>query len=143
MEGESDSRVHFSDVSDPWSSSRHVAVLQTLNAVEKKLVTVLQTAATAMSLVAPRVTSDESSSLAFSTACTEFLQLVKEIHTELGNKIHLVSNYRTFARSTYGTEKDMEICIEKVKIVFEQLQSLSRYLEDHYAPEECLRGLSE
>lgn len=30
-----DSRVHFSDASDPWSSSRHVAVLQSLDAVEQ------------------------------------------------------------------------------------------------------------
>ena len=35
MENEGDSRVHFSEVSDPWSSSRHVAVLQALDAVEK------------------------------------------------------------------------------------------------------------
>lgn len=35
MEGELDSRVHFSDASDPWSSSRHVAVLQSLDAVEQ------------------------------------------------------------------------------------------------------------
>ena len=35
METEGDSRVHFSEVSDPWSSSRHVAVLQALDAVEK------------------------------------------------------------------------------------------------------------
>ncbi|KAL3668287.1 hypothetical protein V7S43_006380 [Phytophthora oleae] len=136
MEGEGDSRVHFSEVSDPWSSSRHVAVLQALDAVEKKLVTALRTAATAMSLMAPRVSSEESSSLAFNSACTEFLQLVKEIHTELANHIHLVSDYRTFARSTYGAEKDVEICREKVKVVSEQLQTLSRFLEDHYTPEE-------
>lgn len=30
-----DSRVHFSDAGDPWSSSRHVAVLQSLDAVEQ------------------------------------------------------------------------------------------------------------
>ena len=35
MEHEGDSRVHFSEVSEPWSRSRHVAVLQALNAVEK------------------------------------------------------------------------------------------------------------
>lgn len=35
MEGEGDSRVHFSDAGDPWSSSRHVAVLQALDAVEQ------------------------------------------------------------------------------------------------------------
>lgn len=35
MEGDGDSRVHFSEVSDPWSSSRHVTVLQALDAVEK------------------------------------------------------------------------------------------------------------
>lgn len=35
MEGEGDSRVHFSDAGDAWSSSRHVAVLQSLDAVEK------------------------------------------------------------------------------------------------------------
>lgn len=128
--------MHFSEVSDPWSSSRHVAVLQALDAVEKKLVTALHTAATAMSLVAPRVSSEESSSLAFNSACTEFLQLVKEIHIELANHIHLVSDYRTFARSTYGAEKDVEICREKVKVVSEQLHTLSRFLEDHYTPEE-------
>lgn len=89
-----------------------------------------------MSLMAPRVSSEESSSLAFNSACTEFLQLVKEIHTELANHIHLVSDYRTFARSTYGAEKDVEICREKVKVVSEQLQTLSRFLEDHYTPEE-------
>lgn len=137
MEGDGDSRVHFSEVSDPWSSSRHVTVLQALDAVEKKLVTALRTAASAMTLMEPRVSSEESSSLAFNSACTEFLQLVKEIHTELASNIHLVSDYRTFARSTYGAEKDMEICREKVKIVSEQLQSLSRFLEDHYTPEEC------
>ncbi|CEG40749.1 mediator of rna polymerase ii transcription subunit 11-like [Plasmopara halstedii] len=138
METEGDSRVHFSEVSDPWSSSRHVAVLQALDAVEKKLVTALRTAAAAMSLMAPRVSSDESASLSFNSACTEFLQLIKEIHTELANNIHLVSDYRTFARSTYGAEKSMEIGREKVKIVVEQLQTLSRFLEDHcYTPEEC------
>ncbi|KAG3092610.1 hypothetical protein PI124_g15600 [Phytophthora idaei] len=136
MEGEGDSRVHFSEVSDPWSSSRHVAVLQALDAVEKKLVTALRTASTAMSLMAPRVSSEESSSLAFNSACTEFLQLVKEIHTELANHIHLVSDYRTFARSTYGAEKDVEICREKVKVVSQQLQTLSHFLEDHYTSEE-------
>lgn len=40
MEGEGDSRVHFSEVSDPWSSTRHVAVLQALNVVEKVCVSV-------------------------------------------------------------------------------------------------------
>lgn len=35
MDTEGDSRVHFSDVSDPWASSRHVAVLQSLDAVEQ------------------------------------------------------------------------------------------------------------
>ena len=35
MESENDGRVHFSEVSDPWSSSRHVAVLQELDAVEQ------------------------------------------------------------------------------------------------------------
>ncbi|CAH0491778.1 unnamed protein product [Peronospora farinosa] len=136
MESESDSRVHFSETNDPWSSSRHVAVLQALDAVEQKLVTALRTAATAMSLMAPRVSSEESSSLAFNLACTKFLQLVKEIHTELANHIHLVSDYRTFKRSTYGAEKDMEICREKVKIVSEQLQTLSHFLEENYTPEE-------
>ncbi|CAI5700855.1 hypothetical protein KXD40_005773 [Peronospora effusa] len=136
MESESDSRVHFSETSDPWSSSRHVAVLQALDAVEQKLVTALRTAATAMSLMAPSVSSEESSSLAFNLACTKFLQLVKEIHTELANHIHLVSDYRTFKRSTYGAEKDMEICREKVKIVSEQLQTLSHFLEENYTPEE-------
>lgn len=29
------SHVHFSDANEPWSSSRHVEVLQSLNAVEK------------------------------------------------------------------------------------------------------------
>ncbi|RLN94992.1 hypothetical protein BBJ28_00022440 [Nothophytophthora sp. Chile5] len=89
-----------------------------------------------MSHVAPRVSSEESSSLAFNAACTEFLQLVKEIHTELATHIHLVSDYRTFARSTYGAEKDAEISREKVKVVSEQLQALSRFLEDHFTPEE-------
>uniref|UniRef100_A0AAV1TCK8 Mediator of RNA polymerase II transcription subunit 11 n=1 Tax=Peronospora matthiolae TaxID=2874970 RepID=A0AAV1TCK8_9STRA len=136
MESEGDSRVHFSDVSDPWSSSRHVAVLQALDAVEKKLVTALRTAATAMSLITPRVSSEERSSLAFNAACTEFVQLVKEIHAELATHIHLVSDYRTFARSTYGAEKDVDICREKIKVVSEQLQTLSSFLEDHYTPEE-------
>ncbi|KAG7401205.1 hypothetical protein PHYBOEH_002389 [Phytophthora boehmeriae] len=136
MESEGDSRVHFSEVTDPWSSSRHVAVLQALDAVEKKLVTALRTAATALTHMAPRVSSDENSSLAFNASCTEFLQLIKEIHTELASHIHLVSDYRTFARSTYGAEKDVEICREKVKVVSEQLQSLSRFLEEHYTPEE-------
>jgi mediator of RNA polymerase II transcription subunit 11 len=99
-------------------------------------VTALRTAATAVSLTAPRVASEENSSLAFNAACTEFLQLVKEIHTELANHIHLVSDYRSFARSTYGAEKDVEICRDKVKVVSEQLQTLSRFLEDHYTPEE-------
>ncbi|CAH0476460.1 unnamed protein product [Peronospora belbahrii] len=136
MESESDSRVHFSEVNDPYSSSRHVAVLQALDTVEKKLVTSLRTAANAMYYMNPRVSSDENSSLAFNSTCTEFLQLVNEIHTELANHIHLVSDYRTFKRSTYGAEKDMEICREKVKIVSEQLQTLSRFLEEHYTPEE-------
>ncbi|CAI5738862.1 unnamed protein product [Peronospora destructor] len=136
MESESDSRVHFSEVNDPWSSSRHVAVLQALDTVEQKLVTALRTAATAMSLIAPRVSSEENSSLAFNSACTKFLQLVKEIHTELANHIHLVSDYRTFKRSTYGAEKDMKICHEKVKIMSEQLQTLSRFLEENYTLEE-------
>ena len=96
----------------------------------------LRTAATAMSLMAPRVSSEESSSLAFNASCTEFLQLVKEIHAELATHIHLVSDYRTFARSTYGAEKDVEICREKIKVVSEQLQTLSSFLEDHYTPEE-------
>ena len=89
-----------------------------------------------MSLMAPRVSSEESSLLAFNAACTTFLQLIKEIHTELANHLHLVSDYRTFKRSTYGAEKDMDICREKVKIVSEQLQTLSHYLEENYTPEE-------
>ena len=98
--------------------------------------TALRTAATAVSLLAPRVSSDGHSSLAFNASCTEFLQLVKEIHAELATHIHLVSDYRTFARSTYGAEKDVEICRAKIKVVSEQLQTLSGFLEDHYTPEE-------
>lgn len=36
-----DGRVHFMDASDPWSSSRHVAVLQSLDAVEQVRLRVL------------------------------------------------------------------------------------------------------
>ncbi|GAB9475243.1 hypothetical protein Gpo141_00012345 [Globisporangium polare] len=136
MEGELDSRVHFSDASDPWSSSRHVAVLQSLDAVEQKLVAALRTAATAMSHVAPRISSEESASAAFDKSSTEFLQLIKEIHTELASHIHLVSDYRTYGRSTYGAEKDFALSREKVAIVSEQLQSLSRYLDENFVPED-------
>ncbi|KAF1790424.1 hypothetical protein GQ600_18352 [Phytophthora cactorum] len=141
MEGEGDSRVHFSEVSDPWSSSRHVAVLQALDAVEK---------VRACGETGDGVAYGVHCHVAHGAACVvrgelvAGLQLgvyrvstaVKEIHTELANHIHLVSDYRTFARSTYGAEKDVEICREKVKVVSEQLQTLSRFLEDHYTPEE-------
>ncbi|KAJ0393730.1 hypothetical protein P43SY_004931 [Pythium insidiosum] len=139
MEGElADGRVHFSDNNDPFTGSRHVAVLQALNAVEKKLVAALRTAATAMNHVAPRKSSEESSTMAFNKATTEFLQLVKEIHTELASHIHLVSDYRTYGRSAYGAEKDAVLCREKVKIVLEQLQSMSRFLDEHIAPEDAV-----
>lgn len=98
--------------------------------------TALRTAATAMSHVAPRISSDESATIAFNKASTEFLQLIKEIHTELASHIHLVSDYRTYGRSTYGAEKDFAINREKVAIVSEQLQQLSRYLEENFVPEE-------
>lgn len=96
----------------------------------------LRTAATAMSHVAPRISSEESASAAFSKSSTEFLQLIKEIHTELASHIHLVSDYRTYGRSTYGAEKDFALSREKVAIVSEQLQSLSRYLDENFVPED-------
>jgi mediator of RNA polymerase II transcription subunit 11 len=99
-------------------------------------VSALRTAATAINHLTPRRSSEESSTMAFNMATTEFLQLVKEIHTELASHIHLVSDYRTYGRSTYGAEKDATLAREKVKIVLEQLQSVTRYLDDHIAPEE-------
>lgn len=50
MEGEGDSRVHFSDANDPWSSSRHVAVLQALDAVEQVRLSLLSYPAKSRSL---------------------------------------------------------------------------------------------
>lgn len=96
----------------------------------------LRTAATAMTYLAPRVSSDESSAIAFNAACTEFLQLVKDVHAELAGHLHLVSDYRVYGRSTYGAEKDVEITREKVKVISEQLQALSRFLEDHYVADD-------
>lgn len=96
----------------------------------------LRTAAAAMNHVAPRVSAEESSSAAFNRASTEFLQLVREIHAELAAHIHLVADYRTFGRSTYGAEKDFALSREKVSVVSEQLRSLSRFLEERVAPED-------
>ncbi|DAZ95876.1 TPA: hypothetical protein N0F65_009078 [Lagenidium giganteum] len=132
MEAElADSRVHFSEAAEPWSNTRHAAVLQSLDAVEKKLVAALRTAATAMNHVAPRISSEEASTMAFNKASTEFLQLVKEVHTELASHIHLVSDYRVYGRSTYGAEKDLELSREKVKILLQQLQEISRFMDEH------------
>lgn len=98
--------------------------------------TALRTAAAAMTHLSPRVSSDESSAIAFNTACTEFLQLVKDVHAELAGHIHLVSDYRVFGRSTYGADKDVDVTREKVRVISEQLQALSRFLEEHYAADE-------
>ncbi|TMW57349.1 hypothetical protein Poli38472_003274 [Pythium oligandrum] len=136
MEAELDGRVHFSESSEPWAGPRHAAVLQSLSSVEQNLIAALRTAATAMNHVTPRTSADENSTMAFNKATTEFLQLVKEIHTELAGHIHLVSDYRTYGRSTYGAEKDMALSRDKVKVVLEQLQSMSRYLDENLAPEE-------
>lgn len=89
-----------------------------------------------MTHVAPRISSDESATAAFNKSSTEFLQLIKEIHTELASHIHLVSDYRTYGRSTYGAEKDFALSREKIAVVSEQLQSLSRFLEEHAVPDE-------
>lgn len=102
----------------------------------QKLVSALRTAALAISHLAPRASADESSAIAFNAACTEFLQLVKDVHAELAGHIHLVSDYRVYGRSTYGADKDVDITREKVKVVSEQLQALSRFLEEHYVADD-------
>lgn len=88
-------------------------------------------AATAIAHVAPRQSSEESVTTAFDKSATEFLQTIKEIHTELASHIHLVSDYRTYGRSTYGAEQDAAICRDKIRVVSEQLRALSRYLDAH------------
>lgn len=108
-----------------------------MNLRRQKLVNALRTAATAMTYLAPRASSDETSAIAFNAACTEFLQLVKDVHAELAGHIHLVSDYRVYGRSTYGADKDVEVTRDKVRVISEQLQALSRFLEDHYVADDA------
>nr|CCA16719.1 conserved hypothetical protein [Albugo laibachii Nc14]CCA21823.1 conserved hypothetical protein [Albugo laibachii Nc14] len=132
MSVELDGTVHFSVA----PGTRHGAVLQALEAAEKKLVSILRTAATAVNHLVPQRTGEDSSSIAFSTSSTEFLQLIKEVHGELADQIHLVSDYRAYGRSAYSAEKDMEITLEKVRLISEQLKSLSSYLDENLMIEE-------
>lgn len=91
----------------------------------------LRTAATAVNHLVPQRTGEDSTSIAFSTSSTEFLQLIKEVHGELADQLHLVSDYRAYGRSAYSAEKDMEITQEKVRLISEQLKSLSNYLDEN------------
>lgn len=102
----------------------------------QNLVAALRTAATAMNHLAPRKTSDPNSALAFENATTEFIQLITEVHTELASHLHLVSDYRTYGRSVYGAEKDAALSREKVRIVLQQLQSMTQYLDENMTLEE-------
>ncbi len=69
----------------------------------------------------------------FQRTSTEFLQLVREIHSELSQHVHLVQDYRSYGKSTYGVEKDAEISRMKVKIILEELRELRRFSEENLA----------
>ncbi|CCI46177.1 unnamed protein product [Albugo candida] len=127
MNSELDGKVYLSVAPE----TRYGTVLQALEAAEKKLVSILRTAATAVNHLVPQRTGEDSTSIAFSTSSTEFLQLIKEVHGELADQLHLVSDYRAYGRSAYSAEKDMEITQEKVRLISEQLKSLSNYLDEN------------
>jgi len=77
--------------------------------------------------------SEGGQDVEFNKAATEFLQLVREIHAELAKHAHLVQDYRSYGRSTYGVERDAELARKKVKIVLDQLRDIRKYTEEHYS----------
>jgi mediator of RNA polymerase II transcription subunit 11 len=86
--------------------------------------------------VSPKKTSEENATVSFNKSSTDFLQLMKEIHGELATHIHLVSDYRVYGRSTYGIEKELSLCRERAKIIFDQLKGISNYLDENCVPGE-------
>ncbi|KAH9092619.1 hypothetical protein Ae201684P_008291 [Aphanomyces euteiches] len=67
------------------------------------------------------------------TPCKQFLHLVGSIHAELAKHAHLVQDYRSYGRSTYGVEKDAELARTNVKLILSQLRDLRRFTDEHYA----------
>ncbi|OQR93658.1 hypothetical protein ACHHYP_02371 [Achlya hypogyna] len=117
-------RVHFED-----QPQRHAAILEALDHVENQLVLAVQTAGSAMEHMAAITT--EGRDAEFLRTSTEFLQLVRSIHAELAKHAHLVQDYRSYGRSTYGVEKDADLARKKVKMILTTLRDLRRYTDEH------------
>ncbi|ETW09003.1 hypothetical protein H310_01474 [Aphanomyces invadans] len=119
-------RVHFE--SQPL---RNAAILESLDEVEDQLVLAVEKAGIAMQHLANVTT--EGRDAEFQKTSEEFLHLVGSIHTELAKHAHLVQDYRSYGRSTYGIEKDAELARTNVKMILAQLRNLRRYTDEHYA----------
>ncbi|ETV88821.1 hypothetical protein H257_00312 [Aphanomyces astaci] len=119
-------RVHFEN-----QPLRNAAILESLDQVEDQLVLAVEKAGIAMQHLANVTT--EGRDAEFQKTSEEFLHLVGGIHTELAKHAHLVQDYRSYGRSTYGVEKDAELARTNVKMILAQLRDLRRYTDENNA----------
>uniref|UniRef100_A0A7N0UCZ4 Mediator of RNA polymerase II transcription subunit 11 n=1 Tax=Kalanchoe fedtschenkoi TaxID=63787 RepID=A0A7N0UCZ4_KALFE len=102
--------------------------LQRLQNVEKRIVRVLELAASVMEELANPAGPRKDF---VTNHCGEFMQLIKDIQVTLREEIKSACEYRPFEKCDYSARISNEICCKKLEHVLGHLDSMKKTIDEY------------
>eukprot|EP01112_Ceratiomyxa_fruticulosa_P012124 TRINITY_DN3340_c0_g1_i1.p1 TRINITY_DN3340_c0_g1~~TRINITY_DN3340_c0_g1_i1.p1 ORF type:complete len:128 (-),score=23.01 TRINITY_DN3340_c0_g1_i1:88-471(-) len=103
-------------------------ILNSLNAIEEKILKLLEIASTTAGELS-NVNPQPSSEIALKTLSTEYIALVKEVHQGLKAQVSSIGEYIPYERSSYIAKKELDIARMKGEVILSHFSIIKQILE--------------